>query len=66
MPNDHESLAKLTKCVKACNADPACMKSCQDSFIAEGGKVDIVTEGGKVFTDPTGGKVFITNGGKVF
>ncbi len=65
MPNEH-SVDKLTKCIKACKADPACMKVCEDSFVAEGGKVDVVTEGGKVFTGADGGKVFVTDGGKVF
>ena len=56
----------LTSCIKACKDDKACVKGCEDAFVAEGGKVFIVEEGGKVFSHGEGGKVFITKGGKVF
>jgi len=63
MPN---AVDKLTACIKACKGDQACVKSCEASFVAAGGKVFIVEEGGKVFSHGEGGKVFITKGGKVF
>lgn len=66
MPNGQGSVAKLTKCIKDCKADSACVKTCEATFVAQGGKVFNVEEGGKVFTDGEGGKVFITKGGKVF
>jgi hypothetical protein len=66
MPNDRSSVAKLSKCIRDCNGNEACMKACEDAFVADGGKVTTPDEGGKVFTDSKGGKVFITTGGKVF
>lgn len=66
MPNEQKSVDRLTKCIKDCNGNQACVKACEDAFVAEGGKVSVVTEGGKVFAAADGGKVFITNGGKVF
>lgn len=59
-------VAKLTKCVKDCKDDQACVKACEDAFADDGGRIAVVNEGGKVFTDSKGGKVFITTGGKVF
>ena len=63
MPN---AVDRLTKGIKACKGDPACAKTVEDAFVAEGGKVFSVEEGGKVFSHSDGGKVFITKGGKVF
>jgi hypothetical protein len=62
---DH-SVDKLTKCIKDCRGNAACVTACEVQFVAEGGTIVPVQEGGKVFTSATGGKVFITNGGKVF
>ena len=67
MANGKSSVSKLSKCIKACNGDAACMKACEDAFAQDGGGTVVsVAEGGKVFTDANGGKVFVTNGGKVF
>ena len=57
MANTH-TVADLTRCIKACKADQACETACEDSFLADGGKV-FERDGGKVFTDKDGGKVFI-------
>ena len=65
MPADR-GVAKLTKCIKDCRGNQACVQACEAAFVAEGGTIDAVPEGGKVFVDPDGGKVFVTNGGKVF
>ena len=76
MPMESASLTSLTQCMNACDGDQACVKACEDSFVAQGGKVFIDPQGGKVFTDPQGGKVFAdpqggtvyskARGGKVF
>jgi hypothetical protein len=57
---------KVTKCIKDCKDDRACVTSCEQAFVAGGGRIETPDEGGKVFTDGEGGKVFITFGGKVF
>jgi hypothetical protein len=67
MPSGKSSLTKLTQCLEACNGDEVCMKACEDTFVAEGGKVFSTPEGGKVFSVEEGGKVFsVEEGGKVF
>jgi hypothetical protein len=65
MPNDH-SVDKLSKCIRECGADEVCVTSCENAFVADGGKVFNPGEEGKVFVDAKGGKVFVTKGGKVF
>ena len=67
MPIKQGTVASLTKCINACQGNKACVKACEDAFVAAGGKVFADPAGGKVFADPAGGKVFTDPaGGKVF
>jgi hypothetical protein len=59
MPGKH-TVDVLSKCIKSCKNNQACVKGCEDSFLLDGGKV-FERDGGKEYTDQTGGKVFIPN-----
>jgi hypothetical protein len=64
MPDEHQILAELKRCMRDCHGNQDCMDACQAAFEQAGGTV--TPDGGKVFLAPDGSEAFVTNGGKVF